>query len=558
MMNIRRGLASTLSISMVVCGVAGCTGPSFHSVGGSTSGAAGDSITAGAESTAGTQPTVGGAAGTDSDAAAGHNAVSGAAGTSGFGGFAGSTALGAGGANSAAGEGPSGAGQSSEGAGGHSGGQPPATGGVTHGGSGGNSDANAGQGGEMPSGGSGGTASGGQSGSGGANSGGSSVDVCTQDARECISSASVRICQDGDWVQEACPAVSAGFEGTCTGEGICGQECPTGEQECDGVCVDVAADSAHCGACGHGCGGGVCTNATCQAMTVAEAQDGAYSVALPPSGNAVFWLTPTDTLRCPAGGCTATPTRIAEQTNTSTNPYSIAVTNTDVYWMPASAQLASCAAAGCTFQSVTPVSTGDSLRELSLGYDGKAYLSARFELLSCSDGTCSTDPALSCVQADSLRTSAVTAEGVFYIDSTDPWGLYRCFEGVRTYYADIRNGRVVRAFGEYIYAATSDGSIARCHKEGCAGQAEPLVVGSTGLTSMAVDATGIYWTTVGSDTAATGELLRTSLDGTDPVQPMATGLAGPTSLQIAGDFAYWAEPGISGLVGSGRVARIRL
>ncbi len=45
-----------------------------------------------------------------------------------------------------------------------------------------------------------------------------------------------------------------------------GQVCPAGQRVCDGRCVDVAWDVAHCGACGRPCGAGLaCSRGRCQA-----------------------------------------------------------------------------------------------------------------------------------------------------------------------------------------------------------------------------------------------------------------------------------------------------
>jgi hypothetical protein len=58
--------------------------------------------------------------------------------------------------------------------------------------------------------------------------------------------------------------------GTATGDG-----CDRGLVRCDGACVDVEADDAHCGACGSACGAGeVCAYRACQPNSIYCADGG--------------------------------------------------------------------------------------------------------------------------------------------------------------------------------------------------------------------------------------------------------------------------------------------
>jgi hypothetical protein len=380
---------------------------------------------------------------------------------------------------------------------------------------------------------------------------------CTDGERECASQTTARFCEDGSWTQERCPDVPTGYEITCTGDGVCGRACASGTTECAGGCVEVDSDSSHCGACEHDCGGGECAGGQCHATTIASGEDGAYSMALSPDGNAVFWLTPAAAKRCPARGCSPNPVIIAEEPNSSTRPYVIVATANNVFWSTTTTRLAVCPAAGCDFETVTPADPGDNIRELLRGPDGLAYVVRHYSLERCYVNYCETASA-GCVTGDSLQSAAMTDTRIFHLDTTDPFGLYECQDDVRTRLADIRGGNVVRFSGEYAYVASTTGGVYRCHQDGCAGTAEDVATGEDGLSSLAVDDTGVYWTVRGSDSAPTGALRTAPLDGSEPAHTVVDELSQPTSVQVSGGFVYWVEQGLIGVTDSGRVARIRI
>jgi len=60
------------------------------------------------------------------------------------------------------------------------------------------------------------------------------------------------------------PDVLFGTTSSSVGVGGSATPCPSGQESCDGVCVDVRYDPAHCGACGNECKTGqVCSEAVC-------------------------------------------------------------------------------------------------------------------------------------------------------------------------------------------------------------------------------------------------------------------------------------------------------
>ncbi|HSD19535.1 MAG TPA: hypothetical protein VLC54_05845 [Anaeromyxobacter sp.] len=71
--------------------------------------------------------------------------------------------------------------------------------------------------------------------------------------------------------------------------------CPMPLEVCDDTCVDVRADSRHCGSCGRGCGAGLsCSEGECSASAGGDcaARGGGAFVTLEKCGQAVkLWIT---------------------------------------------------------------------------------------------------------------------------------------------------------------------------------------------------------------------------------------------------------------------------
>jgi hypothetical protein len=297
-------------------------------------------------------------------------------------------------------------------------------------------------------------------------------------------------------------------------------------------------------------------------MTVAPNQDGAFSLAVSPGGDAVFWMNSGQVLRCAADGNNGTTPRIiATHGNTATPswPYKIAATLNYVFWA-AQDGLAVCPAIGCANQQVTPNAFTDIIREVIRTDDGDVRVVTKVHgLVAClaSDGTCSSD---SICQASwgSLNSGWATTTGAFYGESENVGVIYTCQGTTKTGLANVGPPRFVRVVSDTVYAAKGQVGVYRCATVGCSGEASPIITGLTDISSMAVDATGVYWTSVGSATAPTGGLYRMNVDGTGSVATIAENLAQPTSLQLAEGYAYWVEQGISGQTGTGRIARVRL
>lgn len=125
-------------------------------------------------------------------------------------------------------------------------------------------------------------------------------------------------------------STSTGVTSTTTAGG-CGDDCMPPPDctpplvPCNGTCLDVSADPANCGACGHDCLGGACSAGACQPIVLASASEAVDAAN-------VYWVTYWGSLwKVPLGGGDAT-----EMVHLESSPpgglASIAVHGGKVYW----------------------------------------------------------------------------------------------------------------------------------------------------------------------------------------------------------------------------------
>lgn len=372
--------------------------------------------------------------------------------------------------------------------------------------------------------------------------------------------ASAETCGD---CSAACPAATPICAPAADGR-ECVAACEAPQMLCDTACVDLDSDPEHCGACGHDCGGGACMAGACQPVLVAGDLDRPYSLALSPESGQVFWLTPTQVQRCPLAGCDD-PARLAEleERLPVKRLDNIVATEQDVFWLGdrPSFWLLHCPAAGCTFDIPDAPDGYELDSPRSLVRDGDLLVvGERFGIRTCAiQGGCSLND---CVGADSIQSVAFDDASLFWLESTDPAGLYACPRqgSAMPLRLTADRGSIVRLHEDTLFVARNTGDgIYRCSKDGCGGQGTDVVTGEAGISSLAVDARGLYWTTPGSASEATGTVKTCPLDGCGEQGPrvLATGLAQPTDVHLLGDDVVWVEQGLTGTAASGAIRRVR-
>lgn len=341
--------------------------------------------------------------------------------------------------------------------------------------------------------------------------------------------------------------------------------CEAPEMACGETCVDVATDPANCGACGHDCGDGLCAGAACQPVTIADQIDGPYAVAVTPSGDQVFWLTSTTVHRCASVGCTE-PALIADLNEAFTGVQKrnrMVATDQEVFWLGRTTVdvLMSCPAAGCSLM-VPSVKAGhelDSARSLVMA-GSQLLVGQRFQGRLCEQAGGCADVA--CISADSIQSIVADDATVYWMESTDPGGLYSCPRvGSGTpLRLTAERGQVVRLLGEDLYVLRSPGDgVYRCAATGCSGAGTPVLTGELNAGSLAIDETGLYWTVPGSETEATGEVRTCPLAGCGAEGPrvLASGQAQPTDITLAGPDVLWVNQGLTGSASTGAIMRVR-
>ncbi|HEY6722752.1 MAG TPA: hypothetical protein VI197_01940 [Polyangiaceae bacterium] len=120
-------------------------------------------------------------------------------------------------------------------------------------------------------------------------------------------------------------------------------------------------------------------------------------------------------------------------------------------------------------------------------------------------------------------------------------------------------GTVVRIHADTVFVMAQD-SIYTSPQTASGGFGTDFVAEQTGLTSMAVNANGVYWTVSGDAETANGALRTCPLSGCPDSGPLelATGQAQPTSLHVVGGFAYWLNRNVPGAANANSVMRVSI
>lgn len=133
-------------------------------------------------------------------------------------------------------------------------------------------------------------------------------------------------------------AATASTTATMSGAGGCGGDCNPPPActpplvPCNGVCMDVSADPANCGACGHDCLGGACAAGMCQPI-VLSTTDAAFDLTV--DATHVYWVThPGDVWKVPLTGGDAVEL-FHQPPSYSNGESAIAVHGESVYWVSA-------------------------------------------------------------------------------------------------------------------------------------------------------------------------------------------------------------------------------
>jgi hypothetical protein len=321
--------------------------------------------------------------------------------------------------------------------------------------------------------------------------GGSCAASCFAGDTRCAGTSSVQVCVGGQWsLPMACD------KGTCQGTpGQC-TPCPSGSTYCGGACIDTTSSNTDCGGCGLACPSG-CAAGRC-VVTIASGLDGPFSIALGPSD---VYFTQTGVTGGANGGVLKVSKAggvVGTISSPETQPDDLQVDGTNVYWI------------------------AGNLKKKAIAGGPVTTLSSR------------TNASYSLALDSSSSTLFWT-----YDDSTAPANgiVFAMSTGGAAMPTSLGNGYgVIATDGAYVYFTTPT-TIARAP---IAGGATMTVAAATGLTNtgrgMAVDARNLYWLEY-SD----GMVRQTQSDGTGPLVTLAAGQASPTTIAIDASTVYWVN-----------------
>jgi hypothetical protein len=334
----------------------------------------------------------------------------------------------------------------------------------------------------------------------------------------------------------------------CNGEPVCTPP----EEDCGGVCVNVAESSTSCGRCGHDCGGGACRGGKCQPVVVAEAADGLdQPAALAVNANAIFWTERTRVRWCPLPlGCALEPRPIADAYSSLD---AIGVTDDAVYFTGCRAcddhhDLRKCPISGCPEPSPYIAFTTHLYEEILIGRTRAYWRDKTGGLSECRHADCAgTDRRWQATHfGGELLAATIDGEGdTVYVKVTGE-DLRSCADAtgcaapvVVPNTAAIKPPFRVHA-GRAYWLETLH--LPRPHVRVCdlasCGAGTIFSADNPGSAELEVDDTGVYWIN-----PAMGTLRHCPLAGCPPggAAVLAGGRTGPKALTSGAGFVYWIE-----------------
>jgi hypothetical protein len=274
---------------------------------------------------------------------------------------------------------------------------------------------------------------------------------------------------------------------------------PCGMTSCPGGTVDTCTTPTSCGACGHDCLGGTCSDGACQPLPFADSQTNPYGVAV--YNGVVYW---TDTSMQPTGTVMMRPADVSAAASMIASaqwgPQDIVANAQGVYWNDF---------------------YGGEVRTVPLGGGGS--------------------PALAASTSGQIGHFAVDAVNVYYTETDLPTSIFKVALGSGggggTAFAQgaaLQPAALVSDGGKLVWSNTAPGTVLAA-PIGDGAQQSTLAGAQSSPTLVAVDATNVYFATPHA-------IMQAHRDGTGTPSALVSGLPNaPTAMTVDATAIYWTD-----------------
>ena len=364
---------------------------------------------------------------------------------------------------------------------------------------------------------------------------------CSNNACEIFGSQSTSQCGYGGAACGTCPVAGEICASVSSG-GQC--QCPSGDTNCSGTCVNVnASDATNCGACGHNCLGGTCSAGVCQPALFVTS--GCAPSGLTSDGTTVYFSSNcganiTDQagqiFSCLGSGCPSATSLAGPGQPTG----QILVSGGTLYWVDLpkkgyTATVQSCKAASCTPTGIGSLVTG------GIATNGtNVYWWENTNLIeACSIASCTP---VQFTAATSLNggpfSVAADSSTVFWTDSSIG-KVMSCAatSGACASPATVASGRTspdaLTTDGANVYWSDAAG-VFQCPVGGCGGAAPTLLAsGQQNANSIVSDGTYVYWATGSS-------IVRARVGQASSALTIAPNQTGAGTIGVGNQAVYWS------------------